>query len=220
MTKVNVLPGPSNPSKEENLKFIESGASQNKRSQKSSLKKEPEITPERILVWRCLCNAESDRFGKDYIAHIREAKEKGEKDKHKWRLVDAETGEVLADNMRQANLLGLSATKVAHPPQLAWGSGQKNKDEDKEEKPDWKPRSPLVAKWVAATDELPAELLLLYKLFCDRCVAMGMEPPSRGEWITQTITQFYLEHAKDFDLRGMAGEFCVKVCGGSENGQR
>lgn len=217
MTKVNVTAGPQTPIKAKDSLTSEALASQNEKSLESSLKKEPEVPPERMLTWRCLCGAETDRFGKDYIAHIREAKKKGESDKHKWRLVDEKTGEIVADNMRQANLIGMAATKKANPPRLT-GDSDLKKEADKE-LDKYQPKSPLVTKFVAYTVELPSDLLVLFKLFVDRCVALDKEPPTIGEWVTQTISQFYLEHAVDFDIRGMAGEFIVKNAGGKNVGK-
>ncbi len=182
-------------------------------NQESNQETQPEIPEERILIWRCGCGAEMDRFGKEFTAHIKEGRAKGED--HKWKLVDVNSGEIVAENMREANILGLKATRKELPPKQAGGKGS-NKTVTDEEFEKYRPRSPLVTKWVAYTVELPTDLIVLYKLFVDRCVSLGKEPPAIGEWVTQVIAQFYLEHAEDFDIRGMAGEFILKNVGGKD----
>ena len=209
MAKLNVIPGPIPPLEDGNSSAEPTGIHANL-THDSTQELQPEIPEERILVWRCACGFEMDRFGKEYTAHIKEGREKGEV--HEWKLVDVNTGEIVAENMRQASTMGLKATRTEKPPQRDGGSGpKKDTDEDFEK---YRPKSPLVTKFVAYTVELPTDLLVLYKLFVDRCVSFGKEPPTISEWVTQTISQFYLEHADDFDIRGMAGEFILKNAGG------
>lgn len=217
MTEIKVIPGPTSPLSGSNLSnepHDSQDMSNQEVAQGGTQEIHPEIPEERILVWRCACGFEMDRFGKEYTAHIKEGKEKGEK--HEWKLVDAETGDIVAENMRQASTMGLKATRREKPPQLSGSSGQKKELEEELEK--YRPKSPLVTKFVAYTVELPTDLLVLYKLFVDRCVSLDKEPPTISEWVTQTISQFYLEHAEDFDIRGMAGEFIVKNAGGQHGG--
>ncbi|MFA5401831.1 MAG: hypothetical protein WC359_15370 [Dehalococcoidia bacterium] len=208
MAKLNVIPGP-NTSLEEDNSTTDPKDHENT-TQESTQEKQPEIPEERILVWRCSCGKEMDRFGKEYTAHIKEGREKGEE--HEWKLVDANTGEIVAENMRQASTMGLKATRRESAPKLAGGSSSKKDTDEELEK--YRPKSPLVTKFVAYTVELPTDLLVLYKLFVDRCIALDKEPPTISEWVTQTISQFYLEHAEDFDIRGMAGDFIIKNAGG------
>ncbi len=170
------------------------------------------LPPDVALIWRCTCGKEMDRFCPAMTKHIRNTRESGEL--HRWALVDKETHAVYANSIAEARYKHLTATPREDPPRLAEGKDQEKSTEKAEDLSKYKPGSPLVAKWVAATDELPAELLLLYKLFVDRCIAMNRLPPTRGEWITQTISQFYMEHAEDFDIKGMAENFIKSVCGG------
>lgn len=178
------------------------------------------LPPDIALIWRCTCGKEMDRFCPAMTKHIRNTRESGEP--HRWALVDKKTHAVYANSIAEARYKHLTATPREDPPRLAGEkdqekAGRTNKDTKKDadkEIDKYKPTAPMVVKYVSATDELPGELLLLYKLFVDRCIAMAKEPPTRGEWVTQTISQFYMEHAEDFDIKGMAGDFISKTLGG------
>ncbi len=226
--KVVVIPGPDSSSNKEVVEekhtenSLEKGASTSDVEENQALSQAlpQDIPPDVDLVWRCTCGKEMDRFCPAMTKHIRNTRESGEK--HRWSLVDRASGVIYANSIAQARLKHLTATPQPDPPppspkdpsQRAGGKDPGKTTEKADDLSKYKPGSPLVAKWVAATDELPAELLLLYKLFVDRCIAMNRLPPTRGEWITQTISQFYMEHAEDFDIKGMAENFIKSVCGG------
>jgi hypothetical protein len=185
-----------------------------------------ELPPEIVLIWRCACGKESDRFSPQMTKHISDNKES--ETPHRWSLVNKATGEIAANSIAEARMKGLKATAPSNPPRHAGGSG-KEKDQTPEDrlveeaskaKLGAGAGSSFIVNYISATDKLPSELLLLYKLFYDRCIAMGKEPPTRGEWITQTISQFYMEHAVDFDIRGMAADFIKEQLGGRRVGKR
>jgi hypothetical protein len=227
---MKVLPGPISPKDEKNIKGKQKDSpaaiTNSSSSKEAPLIDSSDLPPEIVLIWRCACGKESDRFSPQMTKHISD--NKGSDPPHRWSLVDKNTGEIKANSIADARVKGLKAAGQGDSPSRAGGSG-KEKDQSPEDriieesskiKPGAGAGSSFVVNYISATDKLPSELLLLYKLFYDRCIAMGKEPPSRGEWITQTISQFYMEHAVDFDIRGMASEFIKEQCGGKHAGKR
>ncbi|MFA5376677.1 MAG: hypothetical protein WC455_13095 [Dehalococcoidia bacterium] len=153
-----------------------------------------------IYIWRCECGAETDKFGWVWTQHITDGRKAGEE--HKWRLYNKETGEVVANSPAEAR--PYMREMRSGPPSKGRVGTHKNPPE--ENKSPIHPNTAIIEKFVQYTGELDGRLLLLYELTLPLYQSRGYTPTVE-EWIEDVITQFYREHAEDFNFNNVINNY-------------
>lgn len=206
MGKVAVKPGGLNGSLKEDtqsdsqLSLDETLNKPQNEPQNKPLDEEPELQYE----WRCTCGKRVKKFGFEYTKHISDAKKSGED--HKWQLVDVDTGDVVANSIREAGVKGLISVQRKVSPKKAQGGAAGKTTPGEPIKVPYQPGRALVEKFVQYTGELDGRLLLLYELTLPMYQAAGYTPTPE-EWMEDVITQFYREHAADFRFNEVISKF-------------
>lgn len=137
------------------------------------------------LVWRCTCGEEFSKADMRRLSHVAEGRKRGEE--HKIiGLVDKETGEVKATNLKQAVQLGFVPR-----------STKKRKGE--KQIPDEAKTTTIPAKFISRSIDLDARLLILYDIAIAKFGPLGYDA-TEGEFIWDCITKYFAEHAEDFGL--------------------
>lgn len=165
-------------------------------------------------IWRCSCGEEFKIFGPQVTKHQSVASDE-DGYIHEVRLYNKETGEVLADGVKEALSLGLIKPSPYRRPKTGRetdrqkkrisAAGARGKGSLTEGRP-YHASGAFVEKFVVHTGELDARLLLLYEMTLQK-FGWDRDNYTRENWLEDVITQFYAEHAEDFDFKQMAYQY-------------
>lgn len=140
--------------------------------------------------WECKCGERFEQYP-GYMEHKRDAEGEG----HGLRgLIDDDSSEVLATNLRQAVRLGL-VSRSAKRQGKASTDGEEGASGDGREAA--VSGTTIRGRFVTREVLLDGRLLLLYDLICQRFPEYNADP---GTWIFHCITQLYVEHADELAL--------------------